>query len=270
MYLQTRDVVTTLEVAGIGRGAIGSSSHSVTVVLANKDSREIPEFSHVVGLKDLTLVRGTVTIEGKGGSVMTKIFLGKGNTSTQGNLGANNTVTAKEVWGKHVHGTTFACRDTGLASKKLGQDGGNGGATHVGETVATVGSDDLVLLSQRGLHTDGNGFLLSHKVQLTNRKSTGESGCPVFSRFATIVIKPRHALIAQDRSRQGCRQGPCHPLGNEPTHPQPFPVLSVQEPRQKLISPLQDATLVRAFVHGGRAEESHPYLTTTNSHAIFN
>lgn len=26
----------------------------------------------------------------------------------------------------------------------------------------------------------------------------------------------RYALIAQDRSRQGRRQGPCHPLGNEP------------------------------------------------------
>jgi len=170
MYLQTRDVVSTLEVARVGGGAVGCSSHSVAVVLANKDSREIPKLSHVVGLKDLTLVRGTITIEGKSGCFVIEVLLGKGNTGTQGNLSTNNTVTAKEVGGEHVHGTTLATRDTGLASEKFGQDGGNGTATHVREAVAAVGSDNLVVWSQGGLHTDGNSFLLSHKVAIDQKE----------------------------------------------------------------------------------------------------
>jgi hypothetical protein len=36
--------------------------------------------------------------------------------------------------------------------------------------VAAVGSDNLVVWSQGGLHTDGNSFLLSHKVAIDQKE----------------------------------------------------------------------------------------------------
>lgn len=164
-YPQTGNVVTTLEVGGVGRGTVGSSSHSVAVVLADKDGGEIPELGHVVGLKDLTLVGGTVTVEGEGGGLVAKVLLSERDTSSQGNLGTDNSVSSKEVGGEHVHGTTLTARDTGLASEKLGQDGGDGATAHVGESVAAVGSDDLVLGGQGSLHSDGNSLLLSQEMK---------------------------------------------------------------------------------------------------------
>lgn len=92
---------------------------------------------------------------------MAEVLLGKGDTGSQGDLGADNSVSSIEVGGEHVHGTTLTARDTGLASEKLGQDGGDGTTAHVGESVAAVGSDDLVLGGQGSLHSDGNSLLSS-------------------------------------------------------------------------------------------------------------
>ena len=173
-YLQARNVVSTLKVAGVGRRTVGSSSHSVTVVLANKDSGQVPELGHVVSFKDLTLVRGTITIEGKGGGLVAEVLLGKGDTGAQGDLSSDNTVSSKEVGGEHVHGASLASRDTSLASEKLGKDGGDGATTHVGESVAAVGGDDLVLGSQSGLHTDSDGFLWRRDARTMKRRHRGE------------------------------------------------------------------------------------------------
>lgn len=164
-YLQTGNVVTTLEVGGVGRGAVGSSSHSIAVVLADKDGGELPELGHVVCFEDLTLVGGTITVKGESGGLVAEVLLGKRDTSSQGNLGTDNSVSSIEVGGEHVHGTTLTARDTGLASEKLGQDGGDRATAHVGESVAAVGSDDLVLGGQGSLHSDGNSLLLSREMK---------------------------------------------------------------------------------------------------------
>ena len=43
-HLNTRDLVTTSEVLGVGRTALCRSTHSVLVVLADEDTRQVPEF----------------------------------------------------------------------------------------------------------------------------------------------------------------------------------------------------------------------------------
>jgi hypothetical protein len=86
IYLNTRDVITTLEVLGGGRGSLSRGTHTVLVVFTNEDARKIPKLSHVVGFEDLTLVRGTITIEGESDGGNTEVLLREGNTSTKRNL----------------------------------------------------------------------------------------------------------------------------------------------------------------------------------------
>ena len=66
-----------------------------------------------------------------------------------------------------MHGTTLAVRDTLAAAQQLTNDRLDGTTAHQGETVATVGGDDLVGAVDSVLDTDGNGFLASRQVTET-------------------------------------------------------------------------------------------------------
>jgi len=78
--LKTRDFVAASEVLGVRRATSSRSTHSVLIVLADKDHREVPELSldngqpsteigsnrhthHVEGFENLTLIARTVTIQ---------------------------------------------------------------------------------------------------------------------------------------------------------------------------------------------------------------
>ena len=58
------------------------------VVLAYKHNREIPEFSEIKGLGDLTLVSSSVSIQREVYSSVTLVLVCKGNTSSKGYLEA--------------------------------------------------------------------------------------------------------------------------------------------------------------------------------------
>ena len=53
------------------------------------------------------------------------------------------------------------------ATEKLTNDGLDGSTAHHGETVATVGSDDLVLLGDSVLNTASNSLLASRQMAET-------------------------------------------------------------------------------------------------------
>lgn len=42
--LKARNLVTTSEVLGVGRGTLGRGTHTILVVFTDKDGREIPKF----------------------------------------------------------------------------------------------------------------------------------------------------------------------------------------------------------------------------------
>jgi hypothetical protein len=165
--LKTGNVLSTLVVLSQGGGTAGSGTHSVLVVLTSENARNVPELGHVVGLEDLSLVGGSVSVQGEAGVLLSLVLHGESNTGTDGNLGSDNTVSSVEVLSEHVHGSSLSLGDSVLASKKLSDDALDGGTTKVGETVATVGSDDGVLLGDRVLDTGSDSLLSSGKMAET-------------------------------------------------------------------------------------------------------
>ncbi len=137
------------------------------LTLAAEKGGEVPELGHVEGLKDLALVGGTVTVENDGGVLVLVVLVGKRQASTDRDLGANDTVAAVEALGEHVHGATLAVGDALTAAQKLADDGADGAATHQGEAVAAVGSDDVVLLGESVLNAGGDGLLAGGQVAET-------------------------------------------------------------------------------------------------------
>jgi hypothetical protein len=137
------------------------------LTLATEDHGKVPELGHVEGLKDLTLVGSTVTVEGEGDVLLVVVLVGESETSTDGHLGTDDTVAAVEAGSEHVHGTTLAVCDTLATAEKLANDGLDGGAAHHGETVAAVGGDDLVLLGDSVLNTASNSLLASRQMAET-------------------------------------------------------------------------------------------------------
>ena len=138
------------------------------LTLTAEENGEVPQLGHVVGLEDLTLVGGTVTVQDDTGGGLLVVLLGESETSTDGDLGTDDTVATVEVVGEHVHGTALAEGDTLTATEQLTDDGADGTTTHHGETVATVGSDDLVVAGDSVLDTGGDGFLTGRQVAETS------------------------------------------------------------------------------------------------------
>lgn len=165
--LQTGDVLAALVVVGDGRRAVGGGTHTVLVVLAAEDDGELPQASHVVGLEDLALVGGTVTVEGESDLLLVLVLLGKGDTGADGDLGADDTVSSVETGGEHVHGATLSVGDTLPPAKQLTDDALDGSSAHQGEAVAAVGGDEVVGTLDGVLDTDGNGLLTDGQMAET-------------------------------------------------------------------------------------------------------
>ena len=137
------------------------------LTLATEDHGKVPELGHVEGLEDLTLVGSTVTVEGEGDVLLVVVLVGESETSADGDLGTDDTVATVEAGGEHVHGTTLAVGNTLAAAEKLTNDGLDGSTAHHGETVAAVGSDDLVLLGDGMLNTASNSLLTGGQMAET-------------------------------------------------------------------------------------------------------
>ena len=179
--MDTGNQVTTLVVLCVRRRPLSGSTHSGQVVLANEDAGEVPELGHVVSLEDLTLVGRSVSVHGESRVlvVLSEVLLRKGDTSSEGNLGSDDTVTTEETGarqaiqssprpqegsldsrrGEDVHRSTLSLRHTVDATQQLGQNSLDRSTTENGEGVASVRRDDLVVRLDRVVHTDGNGFL---------------------------------------------------------------------------------------------------------------
>ena len=129
------------------------------LTLTAEENGEVPQLGHVVGLEDLTLVGGTVTVQDDTGGGLLVVLLGESETSTDGDLSTDDTVTTVEVGGEHVHGTTLSVGDTLTTTQQFTDDRFYGSTAHKSETVTSVGSNNVVFLGKRMFDTDSDGFL---------------------------------------------------------------------------------------------------------------
>jgi hypothetical protein len=122
-YLDTGDGITASVIGGVGRRSLGRCAHTILIVLANENARQVPELGHVECFEDLSLVAGTVTIEGKGGNIgLAGVLLSESETSPKRNLSTDNPVSSKEGRGEDVHGSTLSVGHAVLATEKFSQD----------------------------------------------------------------------------------------------------------------------------------------------------
>ena len=90
---------------------------------------------------------------------MAEVLLGKGKTSANGDLGTDDTVTAKEGGGEDVHRATLSVGHAVLTTEELSEDAFDGTATHDCEGVTPVGGDDTVFGGDAIFETNRHGFL---------------------------------------------------------------------------------------------------------------
>lgn len=129
-YLDTRDGITASVVGGVGRSSLSRGTHTILVVLADEDARQVPKLGHVECLEDLTLVAGTVTIESEGRNVVfAGVLLSEGKTGSKRNLGADDAISSEEGRGEDVHGSTLSVGHSILATEKLSQDALDGSSS---------------------------------------------------------------------------------------------------------------------------------------------
>lgn len=131
------------------------------VVFADQYSWQLPKSRYVEGLKELALVRGTITIEGKRSSFLFPILLREGETASKGNLGADDTVATIEIGVLLVemHGSALPAGAPSLAAHELRERGDEvAAACEVGAVIAVRG-DDGIGAGDGGLHPDGDGLL---------------------------------------------------------------------------------------------------------------
>lgn len=114
---------------------------------------------HVKSLKDLSLVTRTISVQGERAVILLPVFLCEGYTSTDGNLGTDDTVSSVKRWGEDVHRATFPVGHADLTSKQFTQYTRDSTSSQNSERVATVSGDNTVIGSYTVLDTNRDGFL---------------------------------------------------------------------------------------------------------------
>lgn len=129
------------------------------LTLASKQDWQVPQLSHVESLEDLTLVASSITVQTHSSVLVAIVLVSESQTGTDWNLSTDNSIASIEAFGEHVHRSSLAISDTLPSTKQLTDDGLHGTTTHQGKPVASVGGDNIILLGERVLNSDSNGFL---------------------------------------------------------------------------------------------------------------
>ena len=101
-------MTTSVKISAGGTTVCGCT-HTVLVVLAEEYYGKLPQGGHVGSFEDLALVGGTVPVGSDGDPAIVVVFVGEAEPGPEGNLGANDPVTAVEVvlGVVQVHGATL-------------------------------------------------------------------------------------------------------------------------------------------------------------------
>ena len=85
-HLDSRNVVSSGVKLGVGCSTVLGRTHTVVIVLTDEETGELPQSSHVEGLKDLALVGCSITIHSDTDTIRVVVLESKGNASSQRNL----------------------------------------------------------------------------------------------------------------------------------------------------------------------------------------
>ena len=97
LNFEAGDEVTARVELNVVGGSVLGCAHSVVVILAHVNDRQVPETGHVGSLCELTLIRGSVTIRSNRKVLLSLVLLGEGESSSDGQLGSHDSVTAIEI-----------------------------------------------------------------------------------------------------------------------------------------------------------------------------
>ena len=155
-----RHVVAARVELGAGRAAVDAGAHGVAVVLAHEYARQVPQLGHVVGLEHLALVGRAVAVQRHAHVLLARVLVLERDASAERHLGAHDAIAAVEVLAVHVHGAALAVGAAALAARQLGEHAKQRHAHHVRPAVSAIRRDHRVVVVQRRLHANANGFLL--------------------------------------------------------------------------------------------------------------
>jgi hypothetical protein len=127
--------------------------------LAAEDDGQVPELRHVICLENLTLVGSTVSVQSKGNVLLVLVLARECNTSANGDLSTDDTVSTVESGSEHVHRATLSVGNALSPAEQFADDGLDGSSAHEGEAVAAVGGDEMVLAIDGMFNANGDGFL---------------------------------------------------------------------------------------------------------------
>ena len=131
------------------------------VILANKNSRQVPKSSNIQSLKQLPLISSTVTIQSKSNKLLLGVLLSESQTTPQRNLRANDPMPAVEtrVLFIKMHRPSFAVGAPPLPPHQLRERVHQLPSASQERAVVPVRRDDRVLPGDRRLHPHGQSLL---------------------------------------------------------------------------------------------------------------
>lgn len=151
-----------------GQSASTTIRSVLVLTFTAKDYRNVPELGHVESLKDLTLVACSVSVQREGDVFFAHVLIGKGDTSTDRDLCADDTVSSVEAGREHVHRSAFAVSNTLSPSEQFTDDRAHGSSAHHRKTVTSVCGDEMILLGDGVFDPDGDSFLSGRQMAETS------------------------------------------------------------------------------------------------------
>lgn len=76
-YFYSGNAISSRVELRVSRMSIDGSSHSVSIILANKNSWKIPQLYHVPGFGDLALGRCTITVQSEAYVLLPSVLVGE-------------------------------------------------------------------------------------------------------------------------------------------------------------------------------------------------
>mmetsp|Transcript_18095 Transcript_18095/g.25092 ORF Transcript_18095/g.25092 Transcript_18095/m.25092 type:complete len:253 (-) Transcript_18095:286-1044(-) len=172
------NMISHFEIIIVRGMTINTGTHAVMVVFNAKNHGQFPQRRHVGGFPNLSLIGRTISVTGNGDihgfARLGIVFIGKGQSVSDGYLGTDNSVSAVKVVFLVVkmHGSTLGRTETNGIAKQFAHHLRHRSTPGQGDAMASVGGNPGVGLFQRKLNSGSDGFLSI--VQMT--KSTNIAG----------------------------------------------------------------------------------------------
>lgn len=143
----------------IRRVPVRRRPHSVLIVLADVDDRQIPQFRHVVRLVNLTLRGCPVAVERPRDSAGAVVFVSESQPGADRHLATDDPIAAVESCRVHVHRSASPFRDPGSPTHQFRENLPRRHSEYHRESVTPVSCDQTIRFGYRHFHPHGHCLL---------------------------------------------------------------------------------------------------------------